>query len=153
MLFRIGVNIGDVLEDGENLLGDGVNVAARLESICQAGSVCVSKTIYDLAQGKIDAHFHDIGLQKVKSNHFHAFDVLINDTKKRQKELSQAKKKLVSLAVLASVLLAIGGLYLVKSDLDLQETTLVSRYQPNHPYRFTIQNLSGDSTKHSSRRG
>ena len=148
MLFRIGVNIGDVLEDGENLLGDGVNIAARLESICQAGSVCVSKTIYELAKGKIDAHFHDIGLQKVKTNHFHAFDVLINDTKKRQKKLSQAKKKLVSLAVLASVLLAIGGLYLANSDLDLQEND-VGFTLPTKPSLIVLpfKNLSGDSTK------
>src|SRR5262245_52340980 len=47
MLFRVGVNLGDVMIKGEDLLGDGVNVAARLESIAEPGGICVSSSVYD----------------------------------------------------------------------------------------------------------
>lgn len=143
MFFRIGVNIGDVIEDGGNLLGDGVNVAARLESICQAGSVCVSKTIHDLVQGKLDVQFHDIGLQKVKSNQFHAFDVLINTTKKRQKKLTKDPQKMVGLTVLALIALAIGTFSLVNNENEAGFTL------PTKPSLVVLpfKNLSGDSSK------
>ena len=54
IVFRIGVNLGDVVVEGEDLLGDGVNVAARLEQICDAGGVLVSGTAYDHLKGKLD---------------------------------------------------------------------------------------------------
>ena len=47
MEFRIGVNLGDVVEDGEQIYGDGVNIAARLESLSDAGGICISGTAYD----------------------------------------------------------------------------------------------------------
>jgi adenylate cyclase len=47
MDFRIGVNLGDVVEEGDNILGDGVNVAARVESLAEAGGICISGTAYD----------------------------------------------------------------------------------------------------------
>ena len=47
MEFRIGVNLGDVIEDGEQILGDGVNIAARLESLSEAGGICISGTAFD----------------------------------------------------------------------------------------------------------
>ena len=53
IVFRIGVNLGDVVVEGEDLLGDGVNVAARLEKLCEPGGVLVSGTAYDHMQGKL----------------------------------------------------------------------------------------------------
>jgi len=47
MRFRIGINLGDVIVEGENLLGDGVNVAARLEALAQAGGICLSQSVFD----------------------------------------------------------------------------------------------------------
>ena len=54
IVFRIGINLGDVVVEGEDLLGDGVNIAARLEQICPPGAVMISGTAYDQLQGKID---------------------------------------------------------------------------------------------------
>ena len=53
MLFRIGINLGDVLVEGENLFGDGVNIAARLEPLAEPGGICVSGAVYDLVGSKL----------------------------------------------------------------------------------------------------
>lgn len=66
--FRIGVNIGDVIVEGDNLYGDGVNVAARLESVARPGSVCVSAKVYEEVRRKLsDISFIDGGAQKLKN--------------------------------------------------------------------------------------
>jgi adenylate cyclase len=65
--FRIGVNLGDVLVDGERILGDGVNVAARLESLAEPGGICVSGAAFDQAEGKLPVAFESIGEQRVKN--------------------------------------------------------------------------------------
>jgi adenylate cyclase len=67
MLFRIGVNVGDVLVEGEDILGDGVNVAARLEAIAEPGGICISDDAYRQVQGKISAQFVDGGEQQLKN--------------------------------------------------------------------------------------
>ncbi len=67
MQFRIGVNLGDVMEKGADLLGDGVNIAARLESIAEPGGICVSSSIYDQISGKLDLGFVNIGTQSLKN--------------------------------------------------------------------------------------
>ena len=66
--FRIGINSGDVVIENENLLGDGVNIAARLEALSQTGGVTISKSIHDFVKGKTKFEFNDVGLQKVKQN-------------------------------------------------------------------------------------
>ena len=53
MEFRIGVNLGDVIEDGEQILGDGVKIAARLESLSDTGGICISGTAYDQVENKL----------------------------------------------------------------------------------------------------
>ena len=65
--FRMGVNLGDVIVDGNNLLGDGVNVAARLESIAPPGGICVSEIVYNLVKSKISVGFLNKGKQKLKN--------------------------------------------------------------------------------------
>jgi adenylate cyclase len=67
MRFRIGVNLGDVIVEGDNLLGDGVNVAARLESLAQPGGICISQSIHDQIGGKVEARFVDGGEHRVKN--------------------------------------------------------------------------------------
>jgi class 3 adenylate cyclase len=66
-VFRIGINLGDVVVEGDDLLGDGVNVAARLEQICEPGGVLVSGTAYDHLQGKLDLPLDFAGEQHVKN--------------------------------------------------------------------------------------
>jgi class 3 adenylate cyclase len=67
IVFRIGINLGDVVVEGEDLLGDGVNVAARLEQLCPPGGVLVSGTAYDQLQGKLDVSLEFAGEQHVKN--------------------------------------------------------------------------------------
>ncbi|HKA39682.1 MAG TPA: adenylate/guanylate cyclase domain-containing protein [Burkholderiales bacterium] len=67
MQFRVGVNLGDVMVKGDDLLGDGVNIAARLESIAEPGGICVSSAVYDQIAGKLDLGFVDIGTQSLKN--------------------------------------------------------------------------------------
>jgi len=67
MHFRIGVNLGDVVVKNEDLLGDGVNVAARLETMAEAGGICISSSVYDQITGKLDLGFEDIGEQSLKN--------------------------------------------------------------------------------------
>ncbi|CAN0262671.1 unnamed protein product, partial [Discosporangium mesarthrocarpum] len=65
--FRVGINLGDVIIDGDDLYGDGVNVAARLEGLAEAGGICISGPAYDQVRDKLDIHFSDLGEQQLKN--------------------------------------------------------------------------------------
>ena len=67
MEFRIGVNLGDVVEDGDTIYGDGVNIAARLESLSEAGGICISGTAYDQVENKLSLGYKYLGEQTVKN--------------------------------------------------------------------------------------
>ena len=67
MRFRIGINLGDVIVDGDDIYGDGVNVAARLEGVAEPGGICVSRKVYDEVKHKLSVGFEDIGPQEVKN--------------------------------------------------------------------------------------
>jgi TolB-like protein len=67
LLFRIGINLGDVIVQDEDLYGDGVNVAARLEALAEPGGVCISGSVYDQVKGKLPLPFDDLGPQRVKN--------------------------------------------------------------------------------------
>ena len=65
--FRIGINLGDVIVEGEDIYGDGVNIAARLEGLAEAGGICLSEDAYRQARGKVQAHFEDLGHHELKN--------------------------------------------------------------------------------------
>ena len=65
--FRIGINLGDVIAEGEDIFGDGVNVAARLEALAEPGGICVSRVVWDQVRGRLDYTFEDLGDQHVKN--------------------------------------------------------------------------------------
>ncbi len=67
MEFRIGINIGDVIQDGDRIYGDGVNIAARIESFADPGGICISRTAYDQVKGKIDIDYEYLGEYEVKN--------------------------------------------------------------------------------------
>jgi TolB-like protein/class 3 adenylate cyclase len=67
MEWRIGVHLGDVLIEGEDILGDGVNIAARLEGIAEPGGICVSEDAFRQVRGKVEAEFADLGEQSLKN--------------------------------------------------------------------------------------
>ena len=81
--YRIGINMGDVVKKDNNLIGDGVNIAARLEALAQANGITISKSVYDFVVPKTKMTFNDLGVQKVKQNEFHAFDILLDPSQKR----------------------------------------------------------------------
>ena len=65
--YRIGINLSDIIIDADDIFGDGVNVAARLESLAQPGGICVSDVVYQSIEGKLDLAFDDLGAQTVKN--------------------------------------------------------------------------------------
>jgi adenylate cyclase len=67
IVFRAGINVGDIIIDGEDIFGDGVNIAARLESICEPGGLCISDIACDQVRGKLPLDFSDCGEQQVKN--------------------------------------------------------------------------------------
>ena len=67
IVYRIGVNLGDVLIEGDDILGDGVNIAARLEGLCEPGGVLISGAAYEHVRGRIEAEFVDLGEKALKN--------------------------------------------------------------------------------------
>jgi TolB-like protein/class 3 adenylate cyclase len=65
--FRVGINVGDVIVEPHDIFGDGVNIAARLESIAEPGGICISSSAYDHIQGKVGIEFTDLGEQTLKN--------------------------------------------------------------------------------------
>ena len=65
--FRVGINIGDVIVEAHDIFGDGVNIAARLESIAEPGGICISSSAYDQVRGKVGVEFADLGEQNLKN--------------------------------------------------------------------------------------
>ena len=100
--FRIGINSGDVIKEKDNLLGDGVNIAARLEALAQPGGIAFSKVVYDYVKGKTEYKFNDLGIQKVKENVFHVFDILLDPSHKR----SLGSKPRLNLPILGTIVIA-----------------------------------------------
>src|SRR5262249_23208800 len=65
--FRMGINVGDIIIDGDVIYGDGVNIAARLEGVAEPGGICVSARVQEDVRGKLDVAFEDIGEQQLKN--------------------------------------------------------------------------------------
>ncbi len=118
VIYRIGVNIGDVIVDGDDIYGDGVNVASRLEGIAQPGGICVSRTVRSHVSGKLDLEFEELGERRVKNiaAPVSVYRVILNDKAKAllaagpSPELVPGRRRQpIALAVIVLALLA-GGL-------------------------------------------
>ena len=81
--FRIGINLGDVIIEGRDLYGDGVNIAARLEGLAEPGGICISQTVLNHARGKIAFEVEDLGEKALKNiaKPIHAYRVLLNSSR------------------------------------------------------------------------
>ena len=64
--FRVGINIGDIIVEPHDIFGDGVNIAARLESIAEPGGICISSSAYDHVRGKVGVEFADLGERSIR---------------------------------------------------------------------------------------
>ena len=67
MALRMGINLGDIIIDGDDIYGDGVNVAARLEGLAEPGGICISGTVYEHVRGKLEIAFEDVGEHTLKN--------------------------------------------------------------------------------------
>ena len=93
--FRIGVNLGDVMIEGDDIYGEGVNIAARLQTLASPGGVCISKTVRDLIEHKMACTFEDLGQHVVKDheNPIHAFAVrAVARSKPEEKSVEEPRK-------------------------------------------------------------
>ncbi|MDA9989758.1 adenylate/guanylate cyclase domain-containing protein [Paracoccaceae bacterium] len=119
--FRIGINSGDVIKEKDNLLGDGVNIAARLEALAQTNGITISKVIYDYVKGKTKYKFNDLGLQKVKQNEFHAYDLLLETSQKRKIKNDRPVSRFLMATVFA-FLIGLGSyFYLISLSEDVPQ--------------------------------
>jgi TolB-like protein len=123
MEFRIGVNLGDVIEDGEQILGDGVNIAARLESLSEAGGICISGTAFDQVRNKLGLGYDYLGEQSVKNIALpvrvykvlmgpEAAGKVIGEKKAKPRQWQRAAISLVAAVIVVVAAVAIWRLYL-----------------------------------------
>lgn len=117
MWFRIGINVGDVMIEGEDLFGDDVNVAARLEGLAEKGSICILGSTFDQVKNKLTIAFDDIGAQRVKNipEPIPAFRVVPGNVSvsKRPRQSSASKPKHQRSLTLAAAGVCIAGLALL----------------------------------------
>lgn len=92
ILFRIGINIGDIIIDHNDIFGDGVNIAARLEGLAEPGGICISESVRDQVSGKLDVAFVDQGEQQLKNitRPIHAYRVRLAESGPQHLELASA---------------------------------------------------------------
>ena len=114
--FRIGINMGDVVQKEGNLLGDGVNIAARLEALAQPNGISISKSVYDLVVPKTKVTFNDLGVQKVKQNAFHAYDILLDPSQKRTLKTQSTSNTTIFAGIAAALIIAIAGFFMLNRE-------------------------------------
>ncbi|MEE9570426.1 MAG: adenylate/guanylate cyclase domain-containing protein, partial [Gammaproteobacteria bacterium] len=116
IVYRIGINIGDIIVQGDDIYGDGVNVAARLEGLAQPGGICVARNVVNQVKGKIDLAFDDLGEQTVKNvaEPIQVFQVRLDGTAPATPAptpVTGTRRRLPAIAAgLVLSLIAIGGL-------------------------------------------
>jgi adenylate cyclase len=154
MEFRIGLNLGDVVVEGERLYGDGVNIAARIEGLAEPGGLCISGTVYDQIETKLPLTYDYLGEQTVKNiaKPVRVWRVLIDDAAAAVAEQTglrphdspqegHAPQRLVRAAsrtwvvvVIAGVVLLVGGSvtvrYFIRPPLNTQSSVLSSQAAP-----------------------
>ena len=146
--FRIGISMGDVIKEKENLLGDGVNIAARLEALAQTNGITISKNIYDLVKAKTSHQYNDLGIQKVKKNEFHAYDILLDPSQKRKLKTQKSNRPILAIAASFLVIAVVSFFYINQvnkststSDISSLNTILVYPFKnitdPENKNRFS----------------
>ncbi|MGQ0672856.1 MAG: tetratricopeptide repeat protein [Hyphomicrobium sp.] len=111
MNFRIGITIGDVVERDGDLLGDGVNIAARLETLATPGGICISRSVHEAVANKLSVSFADRGHQQLKNmpERVHAYSVVLEERKQSQVSVATRAKGIVGGNKMRKVGLAAGA--------------------------------------------
>jgi adenylate cyclase len=160
MEFRIGVNLGDVMVEGDQIYGDGINVAARLESLADPGGICISGTVHEHVDKKLALNYQDLGAQRVKNiaELVRVFRVLLGpeasaassgqNTRVIQKHWRKGALSLAGLALIA-------GIVVLVQYLSLRAPSISASIPPGQPPALPLPdkpsiavlpfaNLSGD---------
>jgi adenylate cyclase len=152
MLFRIGVNLGDIIEEGDRIYGDGVNIAARLEALAEGGGICISGTAYDHLKNKLELGYEYLGEHSVKNiaTPVRVYKVLM-EQEAVGKIIGEKRKTKRWMAVAAGVIILIGlaGWYLYINQSKQPEPASVEKMASQLPDKPSIavlsfDNLSGD---------
>jgi adenylate cyclase len=157
MAFRIGINLGDVIEENDRIYGDGVNIAARLEALADPGGICISKTAFDYIENKLPFGYRFIGEQTVKNiaKPIGAYKVLMEtrliDEEEEQKAKAPFWKRKAVLSVVIILILAIvtflyWKFYLREPSIEPEQVPVVSdsKEAPKTIAVLPFDNLSPD---------
>jgi len=152
MLFRIGVNLGDIVDEGDRIYGDGVNIAARLESLAEAGGICISGTAFDHLKGKLEVGYKYFGEQNVKNikEPVRIYKMLLepDDAGKiiGEKKSRSGQRKSTTVAVAAVLILLVGAFSIWNFYFRLSAKENAATALPEKPSIAVLpfDNLSGD---------
>jgi adenylate cyclase len=156
MLFRIGVNLGDIVKEENRIYGDGVNIAARLEALAEAGGICISRTAHDQVKKKLELGYEYLGEHSFKniSEPVHVYKVLM-EPEAAGKVIGEKRKEKqrITVAVVIFLLIGLGGLagwYLYIEQTKRIETASAEKMAfplPNKPSIAVLPftNMSADS--------
>jgi len=134
MEFRVGINVGDVIVEGERLYGDGVNMAARLESLAEPGGICISGTVHDHIKNKLPLQYEDLGEQAVKNiaEPVRVWRIRLEESESLKSQVPSPKHRRVGSAHLSRTMLVLAGLLLLIGTVAtvryLSFPTLVTRH-------------------------
>jgi len=159
MEFRIGINLGDVIEDGEQILGDGVNIAARLESLSEAGGICISGTAFDQVKNKLNLGYKYLEEQAVKNiaEPIRVYRVLmepegagkvIGERKAKPRKWQNPVSILVAILIVVAAVVVIWRLYLhpTRPPVEVASKEKMAFPLPDKPSIAVLPfvNMSGD---------
>ena len=158
MLFRIGVNLGDIVEEADRIYGDGVNIAARLESLAEGGGICISGTAFDQVKGKLEVGYKYLGEHNVKNIKEpvrvyrlllepDAAGKIIGEKKSRLRQWKGAAIAVATMFILFAGGLIVWNFYLSPSTVELTSEEKAATSLPEKPSIAVLpfDNLSGDA--------
>jgi len=155
MIFRIGVNLGDVIQEGDRIYGDGVNIAARIESLADGGGICISGTAYDHIENKLALGYNFMGKHSVKNiaKPIRVYKVPMDPKDVGKKRDGKSWKKMAIAAaivlILGTVSFAVWNFYLRPPQIEPASGEKMAFPLPNKPSIAVLpfNNLSGDPTQ------
>jgi len=155
MIFRIGVNLGDVIQEGDRIYGDGVNIAARIEGLADGGGICISGTAYDQIKNKLALGYNYFGEHTVKniSEPVRVYKVPMDPKDAGKKRAGKSWKKMAIAAaivlILGTVSFAVWNFYLRPPQIEPASGEKMAFPLPNKPSIAVLpfNNLSGDPTQ------
>ncbi len=152
--FRIGINLGDIIAKGDDIHGDGVNIAMRLETMADSGSVLVASTVFDHTAGKLEAHFEDLGQHQLKNivEPIHVYRVSRSEIGRTQRVKSKVTRKTVLFAGIVALVLLVAGLTWYQPGLLIPmraEEDVASAQLPDRPSIVVLpfEDLSDDKSQ------